>query len=226
MVFRSVASVFLRGISPKKQMSLLVLRMVFGMRFLYVFMGKSATGKDTLFDETLKRHPELKKLVTYTTRPIREGERDGDEYFFTDEDVLKDLEDKGRVIEVRKYDTAKGAWYYFTAADPSYLEDDSDYCLISTLEGYLKLRAYFGEKTVKPIYIEVSDITRIERSVGREKKEKTPCIAEVCRRYLADEEDFAEEKLELNGITDRVVNDNKQKALEQIDKILEKSVKM
>ena len=50
---------------------------------IYCIMGKSSTGKDTLFkkilgDESLS----LKTIVPYTTRPVRAGEKNGVEYFF------------------------------------------------------------------------------------------------------------------------------------------------
>ena len=53
------------------------------MNKLFVLMGKSSTGKDTIFKEVLKnKEVELKTIVPYTTRPIREGEKDGVEYYF------------------------------------------------------------------------------------------------------------------------------------------------
>ncbi len=62
------------------------------MKKLFVFMGKSAVGKDTLFAKTMSRHPELRTVVTYTTRPIREGEKNGDEYYFTDEENMNKMQ--------------------------------------------------------------------------------------------------------------------------------------
>ena len=48
-------------------------------------MGKSSTGKDTIYRELLKSSSlQLKKIVPYTTRPMRAGEKEGREYFFTD----------------------------------------------------------------------------------------------------------------------------------------------
>ena len=41
---------------------------------LFVFMGKSASGKDTLYGELLARYPEIHAVIPYTTRPIREGD--------------------------------------------------------------------------------------------------------------------------------------------------------
>ena len=43
---------------------------------IYYMMGKSASGKDTLYKLLLNRMPELKKVVIHTTRPKREGERE------------------------------------------------------------------------------------------------------------------------------------------------------
>ena len=51
-----------------------VLRMKY-MGKIYYMMGKSSSGKDTLYKEVLKALPKLKTLVLYTTRPIREGEQ-------------------------------------------------------------------------------------------------------------------------------------------------------
>ena len=42
---------------------------------LFVFMGKSASGKDTLYGELLARYPEIHAVIPYTTRPIRMAER-------------------------------------------------------------------------------------------------------------------------------------------------------
>lgn len=49
---------------------------------IFCLMGKSASGKDTIYSRLLKM-PELtlKKVIPYTTRPMRQGEIDGDTYF-------------------------------------------------------------------------------------------------------------------------------------------------
>ena len=66
---------------------------------IYYLLGKSATGKDTLYKEILKRRPKLRTVTMYTTRPIREGETDGVEYFFTDREELERQLASGKVIE-------------------------------------------------------------------------------------------------------------------------------
>ena len=84
---------------------------------IYYMMGKSSSGKDTLYREVMKRFPGLGKVVSYTTRPMREGESSGVQYHFVDESELSRLEAEGKVIELRAYDTIHGIWKYFTVDD-------------------------------------------------------------------------------------------------------------
>ena len=71
-------------------------------------MGKSASGKDTLYKLLLNRMPELKKVVIHTTRPKREGEREGVEYFFDSREALNAFREQGKIVEERTYDTVMG----------------------------------------------------------------------------------------------------------------------
>lgn len=139
------------------------------MSHLYVFMGKSAAGKDTLYEKIRSRNPQLRGVIPYTTRPIREGEKNGTNYYFVSEQTMHQMEEEGKVIECRCYQTVQGPWYYFTADDGQIDLEAADYAVISTLEGYEKIRQYFGADRVVPIYIEVPDFMRIERSLAREK---------------------------------------------------------
>ena len=191
---------------------------------LYVFMGKSASGKDTLYRRIRERNPELKAVISYTTRPIRAGEREGVEYHFVSEAEMEEMEKSGRIVERRRYQTVKGPWYYFTAADGQIDFSKGDFCLISTLEGYGKIRNFYGEERVAPIYIEAEDFTRLHRSLERERQQEYPCAAEVCRRFLADEEDFSDEKLREAGISpaDRIQNESISEAVCQIEGILKR----
>lgn len=191
---------------------------------LFVFMGKSAAGKDTLFQAVMKENEQLKTVVSYTTRPIRSGEQEGVEYHFVSEERLHELEKEGKVVECRCYETVHGPWYYFTVDDGQIDFATGDYCMISTLEGYEKIRDYYGAGQVSPVYIEIDDFTRIERSLAREKNQQTPCVSEVCRRFLADEQDFRESELTRLGITERVDNTCLEDAMAQIRQMLGDSV--
>ncbi len=188
---------------------------------LFVIMGKSATGKDSLYQAILERHPELREIVTYTTRPIRAGETYGKEYFFVSPEEMYEMREQGKIVECRKYDTVHGPWFYFTADDGQIdLAKDVSYILISTLEGYEKLQGFYGIENIVPLYIEVDDMERLERAMKREKSQKSPCAQEVCRRFLADEEDFATEKLQVAGIERRIRNDDFDQAVENIEKLI------
>ena len=190
---------------------------------IYYLLGKSATGKDTLYKEILKRRPELRTVTMYTTRPIREGETDGVEYFFTDREELERQLASGKVIESRTYQTIAGSWTYYTVDDGQFDVADDESCLmIGTLESYEKMCAYFEAGKMVPVYIEVPDGIRLLRAVKREENQKKPNYREVCRRYLADEKDFSEENLERLGITKRYQNTDMEMCLEEILRDLDK----
>lgn len=182
---------------------------------IFYLMGKSASGKDSIYKELKVRMPELKTIVIYTTRPIREGERDGVEYHFVTEEMLENLQQAGKVIELRAYDTVHGIWKYFTADDGQF-DAPEDYLAIGTLESYGALIRYFGQEKVVPIYIEVEDGIRLQRALERERMQKTPRYEELCRRFLADAQDFSSEKLEKMGITQRFQNQNMEKCIDEI----------
>lgn len=183
---------------------------------IYYMMGKSSSGKDTLFKEVKKALPWLQTITLYTTRPIREGERDGVEYFFVSEDTLNAYENQGKVIEQRAYDTVHGIWKYATVDDGQINLDTSDYLVIGTLQSYERMQKFYGPDKLAPIYIEVEDGERLARALAREREQKTPKYAELCRRFLADMKDFAEENLKSLGIQKRFVNDNRTRCLEEI----------
>ncbi len=185
---------------------------------IYCLMGKSASGKDTIYRQLLKTYGEkLIPLVPWTTRPIRQGETQGKEYHFTDEQGMKALEEAGRIVESRVYHTVQGDWYYFTAAEDGMDPGAKDYLLIGTLEVYNKISQYYGADVVCPLYVVIPDEgERLARALGRERKQKNPGYAEMCRRYLADEADFSEEKLSEAGVKERYENTDLNVCLKQI----------
>ena len=174
---------------------------------IFYIMGKSSSGKDTIYENLLGREGlSLHPLIMYTTRPIRAGETDGVQYHFVTEEQLKALEHAGKVIELRTYQTVYGPWHYFTVDDGQIRLDRDNAILIGTLEVYNQMKRYFGEEQVVPLYIEVEDGLRLERALARERMQDVPNYAELCRRYLADRQDFSEEKIAEAGILKRYEN--------------------
>jgi len=183
---------------------------------IYYMMGKSSSGKDTLFKEILKRWPELKTVTLYTTRPVRDGERNGVEYYFVTKEKLDQFKDEGRLIEMRTYPSMHGDWHYATVDDGQVDLDRNDYLILGTLESYIRMKEYYGEEKLVPVYIEVEDGERLRRALMRELSQEKPKYAEMCRRFLADQEDFSEENIMKAGITRRYINADKLQCLEEI----------
>ena len=187
------------------------------MNKIVYLMGKSASGKDTVYRELLKRFPGFRRLIPCTTRPRREGEREGEEYRFVTEEQLDAFEKSGKLVEKRVYETVAGPWIYATVDwEETDAESESAVIGIGTLESYLKLRSYYGAERMLPVYIEVDDGTRLQRALDREKQQKNPNYAELCRRFLADQRDFSEEKLLEAGILKRYRNDELPNCLARI----------
>ena len=178
------------------------------MKKVFYLTGKSSSGKDSIYKQLITdKGLQLQPVLPCTTRPKRQGETEGSEYHFVDEETYQRAERNGDVIECRTYDTVHGPWRYFTAR--SAFEDDREYYLgIGTLESYVKIRDRFGEAYMVPIYIEVEDGERLRRAMEREKASGKPDYAEMCRRFLADDEDFSDEKLKEAGIGPEYIFEN------------------
>lgn len=174
---------------------------------IYCIMGKSSSGKDSIYKQLMEQgEPVLKPIIPYTTRPLRDGEVEGREYHFCGEETVQALKDKGVIVELRAYNTVYGIWKYFTVDDGQIDLEHFNYLYIVTLEGYVQIQRYFGKDKVVPIYIEVEDGDRLLRAIERERQQETPHYEEMCRRFLADAADFSEEKLREAGITKRFCN--------------------
>ena len=185
---------------------------------IFLLMGKSSSGKDTIYkhlisDESLN----LKKVISYTTRPMRDGEKEGVQYFFKTENEYQKLRAGKKIIEERTYHTQYGEWRYFTADDGQIDLNSGNYLIIGTLESSCSIRDYFGKEVVEPILIDVSARNRIHRAMAREDKQERPKYDEMCRRFLADEEDFSDSRIIAAGVNKTFDNnDSIDKCIEDI----------
>lgn len=185
-------------------------------KIFYIF-GKSSTGKDTIYKNLMENQElMLRPIVPYTTRPIRAKETPGVEYHFTDEEELARMEAAGKVIELRSYETVHGIWKYFTADGEHVDLEHYSYAMIGVLDSFLAIREYYGWDKVIPIYIEVEDGERLQRALDRERAQEEPKYAELCRRFLTDSADFAEERILQAGLKKRFVNKDLQECIEEI----------
>ena len=192
---------------------------------IFCVIGKSATGKDTVYERLLedKKLP-VKRLIPYTTRPIREGETEGETYHFCTEEMVKSLEEQGKIIEMRAYNTVYGVWKYFTVDDDQIDLEKHNYMLIGTIEMYVQIRDYYGEDKVLPIYIEVEDGERLIRAISRERTQSVPKYEEMCRRFLADQKDCSEDKIKEARIEKRFENIELEDTIDIIKRYIESMV--
>lgn len=168
--------------------------------FIYI-MGKSASGKDTIY-KRIKEQIDVKTYILYTTRPIRTGEQEGVDYHYVSDEQMLKFEQEGKVIESRIYQTVKGPWTYATIEDEQ-LEQNGDILAIGTIESYNKIKEYYEDKKdtkLLPVYITIDEDERRKRALEREKKQENPNYEEVERRFKADNIDFSEENLKKAGI--------------------------
>lgn len=180
---------------------------------IFYIMGKSASGKDSLYKKLLSSDLKLNRVAIYTTRPKRDGEKDGVEYNFVDEKYLSDRKDK--IIEERVYNTVFGKWYYATLDDGE-IKEDENYIVIGTLESYRCIKRYYGKDKVFPIYLEVNNDIRKKRAIDRENMQNEPKFDEMERRFKADEIDFSEDKIKEAEIEKRYINDDFDKCFDEV----------
>ncbi len=192
---------------------------------IFYIMGKSSSGKDTIYKKILeKNYLNLKRIVMYTTRPIREGEADGIEYIFVNNNRFQYLQSEGKIIESRSYQTIYGEWKYFTVNDNQIDLKNYNYLMIGTVESYKKTKKYYGNEFIVPIYIEVEDGLRLERALTRERQQTFPKYEEMCRRFLADQIDFSEDKLMEAGISKRFQNNYLEECIVEVSNYINQVV--
>jgi len=184
---------------------------------IFCVIGKSGTGKDTVFKALMEFGGlGLRGVVTYTTRPRRGGETDSIEYRFITDSQLEAFKNDGRIIELRQYDTVRGVWSYCTVDDGQIDLEAGNYLMIVTLAACESLVALFGKDAVVPLYIRVEDGLRLQRALDRERLSKNPDYKEMCRRFLADDVDFSAERLSNASIAQYYDNDDIDRCAAQI----------
>ena len=94
----------------------------------------------------------------------------------------------------------------FPADDGQINLEKENYLVIGTLESYEQMKKYFGEDALLPIYVQVEDGARLGRALERERRQQIPKYEELCRRFLADSQDFSEENIARAGIETRFEN--------------------
>lgn len=165
---------------------------------IFFLIAPSCAGKDLIMKMLLQDEDlDLRMLGMFTTRPMRNGEKQGEPYHFGTMDDMVYLKEQDRIIESRSYTTNKGIWHYGTML-PEDFDPKKDYIYTATIESYHKIFQFFKgynwkhccEVQLYPIYIQVSEKTRLQRAI-----DQRPDLIEACRRFIADATDFSEENV-------------------------------
>ena len=148
---------------------------------MLIICGKTASGKDSIVKE-LERICGLKRAVTYTSRPMRDGETNGVEYHFVSQEEFLELKSQGFFAETTAYQISKNTtWYYGTSKD-SLKEENA--VIICNPDGLKYLRKQ-PELDLTVFYINATEEVIRGRLI---KRGDHPEEAE--RRLAADNEDF------------------------------------
>lgn len=152
---------------------------------ILALFGESSSGKDSIQNWMVDNIENTHKIISYTTRPPRENEKDGKDYYFiSQKEFLKEIL-QNKMLEYSYFNN----WYYGTMK--SSFEKDKINIGIFNPQGIRSLilkseHDLFLE--VLPVWIQVDDRTRLLRSFNRE---KNPNYEEICRRFLTDKKDFS-----------------------------------
>lgn len=154
---------------------------------LLCIAGKAGAGKDTIARDLVTSNPNRFSFVTsFTSRPMREREVEGKDYFFVSKDEFINKIDSGEMLEWSFFND----WYYGTT-EQSFDKEKINVCVCNP-DGVRSFTKLGFDMTV--VYVYADDKTRLLRQLNRE---KDPDVAEICRRYQADEANFKDLKYDV-----------------------------
>ena len=154
---------------------------------LIALIGKAGAGKDTILKDVIRAYGlPINSIVSYTTRPMREGETEGKEYYFISKEKFEQMINNNQMLEYVQFND----WWYGTGI--GCLAKDKINIGIFNPSG-IKSLIKFPEIDLQIYYIHTSDKQRLLRQLNRE---EFPDIKEIIRRYSADEEDFKDIKFD------------------------------
>jgi len=175
---------------------------------IIVLAGKSASGKDTI--AKILKEQGFHFVISHSTRPMRDGESEGDPYYFVDEETIQRMNTAGELLELRSYKTVKGIWYY--GIHKNSIKEDVPNLVVVDLQGVKDLKRIFGDENVYTIYIDVDDDIREQRARKRsfDKKEWDRRLADDNKRFTKELIEELADKVVINDILEDTINDIKQ----------------
>jgi len=176
---------------------------------LIVLTGPSGVGKGTLMQLLLQRHPQLYLSISVTTRSPRPGEIHGKDYYFVSREEFRQMVDRGELLEWAEF----AGNCYGTPRQPvaEKIGEGKTAILEIELEGARQIRGSFPE--VLRIFILPPSMEELEQRLRSRGQDSEEAIARRLRRAQAE--------INAAGEFDyKVINDNKEAALQEIEAIL------
>ena len=176
---------------------------------LAVVSGFSGAGKGTLMKELLKRYDNYALSVSATTRQPREGEKDGEDYFFVSREYFQQMIEEGRLVEYAQYVNH----YYGTPRD--YVEkkmaEGKDVILEIEIQGALKVKKRFPDALL--IFVTPPSAGELRRRLVGRGTETIEVINARLRRA-------AEEASGMEAYDYLLINDEIDKCVEQMHQLI------
>lgn len=148
---------------------------------LIAIVGEAGTGKDSLLRAALKTYPSLHKVVGCTTRPRREKEVNGRDYYFLSEEVFAKKVLDFSMLEATTFND----WFYGTSLESL----DANKINIGIFNpSALEILYELPDFNILTLRLVASDKERLIRQLNRE---QNPDVDEIVRRYQADKADFS-----------------------------------
>lgn len=155
---------------------------------LLVIVGKSGSGKNAVSGRLLTPEMGCHRIVTFTTRPMRPGEKEGVDYHFVSDEKFSQMVARRQFAEWKEYHPACGdVWKYGSRITADMLNSDEIYLIILTPAGLRDIKKKFRghEEDIASIYLRVPEETLKKRLKGRGDD-----TTEAVRRLAADKKDF------------------------------------
>jgi len=133
---------------------------------IITILGMSCSGKDTCARELQQSGFDF--VISTTTRPMRDGESQGNPYHFVSDETFQMLIDGNHLIEYRKYNTLvdnkPATWWY--GVQRAAIDSTKDYCAVLDMVGLDGFKKYFNNEVVS-FYLDVPDDVRKARCIKR-----------------------------------------------------------